>query len=187
LANATGGHHLDMNNIDTTSATSEINRRLDELTQRLDRLEAELPALPAKALGLTRATAHRVNDTAAAVVDDVGRQLGRLSATANSALATTVGQARSAVDRTASTARRTGKETIGQAQAQADRTAGAAEQAGIALLDDATRGVEPDGAGTPAALDEWTKADLYERAQELDIDGRSSMSKRELIAALRSA
>ena len=30
-----------------------------------------------------------------------------------------------------------------------------------------------------------TKRDLYERAKELEIDGRSKMSKRELITALR--
>lgn len=32
---------------------------------------------------------------------------------------------------------------------------------------------------------EWTKDDLYERAQEIGIDGRSDMTKDELIAALR--
>lgn len=40
--------------------------------------------------------------------------------------------------------------------------------------------------GKSPAYEEWTKDDLYQRAQELDIDGRSSMSKDELIAALRS-
>ena len=33
----------------------------------------------------------------------------------------------------------------------------------------------------------WTKEELYERAQELDVDGRSGMSKNQLIKALRSA
>lgn len=33
----------------------------------------------------------------------------------------------------------------------------------------------------------WTKEELYERAQELDLDGRSGMSKNQLIKALRSA
>ena len=35
--------------------------------------------------------------------------------------------------------------------------------------------------------EERTKAELYERAQELDIEGRSQMSKDELITALRDA
>ena len=34
--------------------------------------------------------------------------------------------------------------------------------------------------------EQWTKAELYERAQEVGIDGRSSMSKSDLISALRS-
>ncbi|WCZ32034.1 DUF7218 family protein [Corynebacterium massiliense] len=39
--------------------------------------------------------------------------------------------------------------------------------------------------GSAESYDEWTKDELYERAQELDIDGRSEMSKDELITALR--
>ena len=215
----------------TTDINTEISRRVDDLTRRLDRLEADLPPIPARAIGLTRATAHRVNTTATDVANDVGRQLGRFTSTASTALSTTVGQARSAVDRTSSTAqrttketigqarsavgrtsstaqrtgrqtvgqarsavertsstaRRTSKETIGQARAQAKITGKAARQSATALFDDATRAIEPDGDGKPAAIDDWTKAELYERAQELDIDGRSSMSKVELVRALRSA
>lgn len=40
--------------------------------------------------------------------------------------------------------------------------------------------------GESAAYEEWSKDELYERAQELDIDGRADMTKDELIAALRS-
>ena len=40
--------------------------------------------------------------------------------------------------------------------------------------------------GKAAAYEEWTKDELYERAQELDIEGRSDMSKSELISALRA-
>lgn len=40
--------------------------------------------------------------------------------------------------------------------------------------------------GKAPPYEEWTKDDLYERAQEIGIDGRSSMSKDELIEALRS-
>lgn len=40
--------------------------------------------------------------------------------------------------------------------------------------------------GEHAPYEEWTKDDLYERAQELDIEGRSDMTKAELIEALRS-
>ena len=40
--------------------------------------------------------------------------------------------------------------------------------------------------GESPPYEEWTKDELYDRAQELDIDGRSDMTKDELIAALRS-
>ena len=40
--------------------------------------------------------------------------------------------------------------------------------------------------GEASPYEDWTKAELYDRAQEVGIDGRSSMSKSELISALRS-
>ncbi|MCK0149495.1 Rho termination factor N-terminal domain-containing protein [Marivita sp. S6314] len=40
--------------------------------------------------------------------------------------------------------------------------------------------------GKADAYEDWTKDDLYDRAKELDIDGRSDMTKDELISALRS-
>ena len=39
--------------------------------------------------------------------------------------------------------------------------------------------------GKAAPYEEWTYEALYERAQEIDIDGRSNMTKAELITALR--
>lgn len=43
---------------------------------------------------------------------------------------------------------------------------------------------EKGGAAPP--YEEWTVDELYERAQELEIEGRSDMTKEELIEALRS-
>jgi hypothetical protein len=40
--------------------------------------------------------------------------------------------------------------------------------------------------GEAGSYDDWTVDDLRERAAELDIDGRSSMDKAELIDALRN-
>ncbi len=40
--------------------------------------------------------------------------------------------------------------------------------------------------GSSQAYEEWTKDDLYERAQEIGIEGRSDMTKDELIDALRN-
>jgi hypothetical protein len=39
--------------------------------------------------------------------------------------------------------------------------------------------------GRAAAYDDWSKEKLQERAREIGIDGRSSMTKSELIKALR--
>lgn len=39
--------------------------------------------------------------------------------------------------------------------------------------------------GKAPPFEEWTKDDLYNRARELDIEGRSGMTKNELIDALR--
>ena len=39
--------------------------------------------------------------------------------------------------------------------------------------------------GSNPPYEDWTKDELYNRAQELDIEGRSDMSKDELIEALR--
>lgn len=40
--------------------------------------------------------------------------------------------------------------------------------------------------GKSQPYEEWSKDDLYERAKEIGIDGRSEMSKSELISALRN-
>ncbi|MBI6629623.1 DUF7218 family protein [Pontibaca salina] len=40
--------------------------------------------------------------------------------------------------------------------------------------------------GKNPPYEEWTKAELYDRAQEIGIDGRSNMSKDQLIEALRN-
>jgi len=39
--------------------------------------------------------------------------------------------------------------------------------------------------GSQPPYEDWTKDELYDRAQELDIEGRSDMTKDELIKALR--
>lgn len=40
--------------------------------------------------------------------------------------------------------------------------------------------------GKASPYEEWSKEDLYEQAQEIGIEGRSDMSKKELIDALRN-
>ena len=40
--------------------------------------------------------------------------------------------------------------------------------------------------GNAPPYEEWTKDELYARARELEVDGRASMSKGDLIRALRA-
>ncbi|HSJ46139.1 MAG TPA: Rho termination factor [Euzebyales bacterium] len=40
--------------------------------------------------------------------------------------------------------------------------------------------------GSSPPYEEWTRDELHDRAQELDIDGRSEMDRDELIEALRN-
>lgn len=48
-----------------------------------------------------------------------------------------------------------------------------------------SRGAVGHKGGASGSYDQWTVDDLRKRAAELDIEGRSSMSKDELIGALR--
>ena len=86
-------------------------------------------------------------------------------------------------------------ERIGE---RVERKAGKAADDVVRSADTATAKTSARGASTPrtsargasassGAYERWTKDELYERAQELDIDGRSQMSKRQLIQALRDA
>jgi hypothetical protein len=40
--------------------------------------------------------------------------------------------------------------------------------------------------GASSSYEDWTKDDLYERAKEIGIEGRSDMSKKQLVDALRN-
>jgi hypothetical protein len=147
-------------------------------------------------------------DTARTVASAVGDGVSNAFDIARGASATVVGQARSAGERTADEATKGAKQVVGQARSTAERTAkrasvGAKEVTGQARAQGREAGariertadrsarraidaVDPTpSSGTP--YEQWSKAELYERAQELDIDGRSTMSKKELITALRAA
>ena len=106
--------------------------------------------------------------------------------TANTGIKTVAGQAtRVAGDVASST--RTGARTVsGQSQAQGKKVSKAASARATKVVDSAIDAVE-DKPGTGKPYEQWTKAELVERAQELDIDGRSGLNKKQLIAALRVA
>jgi hypothetical protein len=95
---------------------------------------------------------------------------------------------------TATAVRERAAETIGAVGERGEEAAAATDtrpepDAVSEAAESATQAVEPEpdtpGQGVP--YEQWTKAQLYERAQELEVPGRSQMSKGELVAALRQA
>lgn len=187
--------------------SNTIERRIsdvnDSITVRLDDLETSLPTIPSKALAASRASVRRVNDivedaassirgrfanvaddaqTAAKTTSGQARAAaGRVTRTAETGAAETMGQARSAAKRTTSAARSSVSQTTGQVAAQADRTADSFTDEVEGALDDAKVATDP------GALADMTKADLYKRATKLDIDGRSAMTKAELVSAIQKS
>ena len=70
-------------------------------------------------------------------------------------------------------------------QYEALRRDGASKEKAARIANtDRQKAAERGGKSSP--YEEWTKDELYERAQEIDIEGRSDMSKDELIDALRN-
>lgn len=106
-----------------------------------------------------------------------------------------VRQARSTITNRVSTAAdglgRSLKVVTDRADDVGDRVADAAGDASDRVVKAADSGVAESaktGSKRPSgAYANWTKEELYERAQELDIDGRSNMTKKQLVTALRSA
>ena len=67
------------------------------------------------------------------------------------------------------------------------RDEGMSKEKAARIANAKARGDEPSKKGGEASpYEEWTKAELYDRAKEIGIDGRSGMDKSELIEALRS-
>ena len=71
---------------------------------------------------------------------------------------------------------------------EALREDGASKQKAAAIANaQANPDMHPSEKGGQAKpYEEWTKDDLYDRAQDLGVEGRSDMSKDELIDALRN-
>lgn len=71
-----------------------------------------------------------------------------------------------------------------EAQYQALRREGASEEKAARIANSPRSSTGPKG-GRSAPYEEWTKDELYDKAKQVGIDGRSSMSKGDLIDALR--
>jgi cell division septum initiation protein DivIVA len=163
------------------------------ITERLDELEANLPAVPARVVRLQRAIAGAACDQTAAVATAVATSTRTVLDAARISGRTVTGQARAAADDVVSSARGGARQVTGQARAQGRRIASTASRETTQLLDSAIDTVEDvddatvggPGAGTP--YEQWTKAQLLERARQLDVEGAYKLNKRQLVKALRSA
>ncbi len=158
----------------------------DTITARLDELEATLPAIPARIVRFQRVLAGATYDRTAAVVSSVTGSTSSFLETARVSGKTVAGQARAAGEDLLTNARRNVRTVAGQATAQGRRVSGAANDSVSDLLDSAIDAVD-DAPGTGTPYEQWTKAELVDRAKELKITGPTRMSKAELIAALRTA
>jgi hypothetical protein len=84
------------------------------------------------------------------------------------------------------TAKRNVKQVAGQTKAQSRRVATTTQREVTGVIDSAIDAVDPTpGTGTP--YEQRTKAELLERANQLKIEGRYTMNKQQLIAALRAS
>lgn len=175
--------------------SNETATPLDPGTDRLERLR-DVSATAAKrgaeqvrrAGSVVRPHLERVASTAAeagrTVVGQARSALDRTGREATTGVKEVAGQARSVAARTGSEAEKGVKEVAGQAEAQGERVADEASDAAEAVVGAAERAVD-DRPAPGVAYEEWTRQQLYERAQERRIEGRATMTKAELISALR--
>lgn len=71
-------------------------------------------------------------------------------------------------------------------QYEALRRQGASKEKAARIANAGSRSETGRRGGESPPYEEWTRDELYDRAKELDVEGRSSMTKDELIDALRS-
>jgi hypothetical protein len=156
------------------------------ITERLDDLESRLPVVPAKVLHLQRVVAGKTYDNYVAYFAAVADSYKSFFDTAVASSKAVSDQARAAGEEIINTLTSGIKSVAGQAAAQGRRVSEAAESEVTDLVDSAIEAVE-DAPGTGTPYEQWTKAELVERAKELEVVGPTRMSKKELIKALRAA
>ncbi len=129
-----------------------------------------------------------VTDQAIESSTDTLRTTGRRAAgDVKQATSTVANRARSAVDTVSRTVQSAGKKAADVGDRTLDEASEAADRV-VKAVDTAAAETAAAGATRPSGpYQNWSKDELYERAQELDIDGRSAMSKGQLVKALRNA
>lgn len=152
-------------------------------TENLDKIESKLPPIGRELFKLNRTIARTWFGMVTSVYDAVTDAGTTVAQTGQTSARTVAGQARAQTEQVAETSRTAARTVAGQARAEGGQTVATARDEVTGLLEAAEAAVDDSPTG---AYEKWTKAELYARAQELDIEGRSTMSKAELVAALRS-
>jgi len=172
----------------TTSLSERANSFSDGVVDRLEKLEENMPELPKKIFAYNRVAAERMiaqtrrNNE---LVFDAFRPVVKM---ADTGVRTIAGTTKWAVEQTTSTAVTGVRSIVGQTKAQVKRTATTLNDQAVELVDEATdRVVEAEKSVERATLKSMTKAELYQVAQDIDIDGRADMNKAELIKAINDA
>ena len=172
----------------TLPSTRTINARLDEL-------ETRLPTIPARILRLQRSLAapncERTSAAVSAVTEsaksffDTARTSGKTWSRAGSTppASDVVGSVRTGVTRSPARPRRRagGSRSAAESRRPSSSTGHRGRRGDLDAADDA---VERSPIAARHPYEQWTKAELVERAKELNIVGPTRMSKSELIDAL---
>lgn len=70
-------------------------------------------------------------------------------------------------------------------QYEALRRQGMSKQKAARIANSGSRTATGSRGGSSPAYEDWNRSDLYQKAKKVGIEGRSKMSKKELISALR--
>jgi hypothetical protein len=155
-------------------------------TAQLDRLEDALPDLPGRIVRLQRAVASATCDQFTYATSTVADATRSLLTTALTSGRTVTGQTRAASTDVIASATRTANQVVGQAKAQGRRVSAIADREATEVVDAAIEAVD-EAPRRGQRYEQWTKAELLDRAKELDVHGRYGLNKKQLIAALRQA
>jgi len=168
------------------NATVPRTLSIPVLSGQLDLVEQALPPVPSRVLRLQREFAAFTYERLSAILGTVADATRTVAEVTRVSARTTAGQGSAALADVAKTARADAKQVAGQARAQTRRVATEAASETIGLLDAGVDALDDrPGSGTP--YEQWTKADLLERARERGVSGGNRMTKAELIDALRGA
>ena len=157
-----------------------------ELSTRLDAFESRLPVLSARVLRLQRMVAGATYDRTTEALEAVAGSVKAILTAARNSGAAVVDQTRAATEDVVAAVHTGITGVAGQARAQGRTVADRVERESTALVDAAIDAVD-DSPGTGTPYEQWTKAELVERAKEVGIAGPTRLGKAELIAALRAA